>query len=141
MSDNHVTNGDLGPVAIEVGYDVRAAGLAESAKAALEGQSRFLDAAISSTPDFVYAFDRQRRFAYANPAMLNLFGLSADEMLGKSFADLNGSPELARLLDGHIDGIFAQSATVQNEVLQRAQRARRLFCLSVRPRLRRERGD
>ena len=53
---------------------------------------RFLEAKLSSIPDFVYAFDRQRRFAYANPAMLALFGRSADEILGKTFADLEYRP-------------------------------------------------
>ena len=53
--------------------------------AELAGQSRFLEATLSSIPDFVYAFDTQRRFVYANPPMLALFGLSADEMRGKSF--------------------------------------------------------
>jgi PAS domain S-box-containing protein len=87
-----------------------------SAEEALARQVRFLESNLSSIPDYVCAFDRQRRFAYANPAMLALFGLSADEMLGKSFADLAYPPDLAALLNGHIDRIFAEGVTVQNEV-------------------------
>lgn len=87
-----------------------------SAEEALARDVRFLQANLSSIPDYVYAFDRQRRFAYANPAMLGLFGVSANEILGKSLADLDYPPELASLLNGHIDEIFAQGVTVQNEV-------------------------
>lgn len=83
-------------------------------------QARFVEANLSAIPDYVYAFDRQRRFAYANPAMLDLFGLSAADMIGKSFADLDYPPDLARLLDADIDRIFAEGVTVQKEVFFRS---------------------
>lgn len=83
---------------------------------ALMRQVRFLEANLSAIPDYVYAFDRERRFVYANPAMLALFGLSAEAMLGRSFADLDYPPDLARRLDGDLDRIFAEGAIVQNEV-------------------------
>lgn len=76
----------------------------------------FLETNLSAIPDFVYAFDRERRFAYANPAMLALFGLTADEMIGCSFADLDYPPDLANLLNGHIDRIIAEGVTVEDEV-------------------------
>ncbi|MBB3952498.1 PAS domain-containing protein [Aureimonas jatrophae] len=78
-----------------------------------------MEANLSAIPDYVYAFDRQRRFAYANPAMLGLFGLSSSEMLGKTFLDLGYPADLARLLNGHIDRIFADGVTVEDEVFYR----------------------
>jgi len=87
---------------------------------AIASQARFLEAALSSIPDYVYAFDRQRRFAYANPAMLALFGLSAKEMMGQTFADLDYPEDLAALLNGHIDRILATGETIQNEVFFRS---------------------
>ena len=86
----------------------------------LARQVRFLEANLSAIPDYVYAFDRHHRFAYANPAMLGLFGLTSKEMLGKSFADLNYPADLATLLTGHIDQIFANGATIENEVFYRS---------------------
>lgn len=86
----------------------------------LARQVRFLEANLSAIPDYVYAFDRHRRFAYANPAMLGLFGLTSEEMLGKSFADLDYPADLATLLNGHIDQIFADGATIENEVFYRS---------------------
>ena len=79
-----------------------------SAAAALARHARFLEANLAAIPDFVYALDRQRRFTYANPAMLALFGLSADEMLGKNFADLDYPPSLADLLNSHIDRVVRE---------------------------------
>jgi PAS domain S-box-containing protein len=98
----------------------RATGRAEAANAALASQSRLLEATLSSIPDFVYAFDPQRRFAYANPAMLALFGLSAEEMLGKTFCELDFPTDLADRLNGHLDRVLRDGATVEDEVFYRS---------------------
>lgn len=82
--------------------------------------AQFLEATLSSIPDFVYAFDPCRRFAYANPAMLALFGLAADEMLGKTFADLGYPAALAARLDGHIDRVLKDGVTIEDEVFYRS---------------------
>lgn len=92
----------------------------EAAGAVLASQSRFLEATLSSIPDYVYAFDPHRRFAYANPAMLGLFGLPAEEMLGRTFADLGYPADLAERLNGHIDRIFQDGAIVEDEVFFRS---------------------
>lgn len=87
---------------------------------ALARQAKFLEASLSSIPDCVYAFDRRRRFAYVNTAMLTLFGLSADEMLGKTFAELDYPADLAGLLDRQIDRIFQDGTTIRDEVFFRS---------------------
>src|SRR3954451_14856068 len=92
----------------------------EDAGAVLAGQSQFLAATLSSIPDFVCAFDVQRRFAYANPAVLGLFGCSADEVLGKTFADLDYPVDLADRLTRHIDVILRDGVTVEDEVFYRS---------------------
>ncbi|MFC0406715.1 PAS domain S-box protein [Roseomonas elaeocarpi] len=98
----------------------RAAERVELAGAELASQSRFFQATLSSIPDFVYAFDPQRRFVYANQAMLALFGLSMEEMLGRTFADLNYPRDLAERLEAHIDRVLSVGATVQDEVFYRS---------------------
>ncbi len=86
----------------------------------LAGQSRFLAATLSSIPDFVYAFDRQRRFAYANPATLAVFGLSMGEVLGKTLAELDHPAELVERLNDHIDRVLSDGVTVEDEVFYRS---------------------
>jgi PAS domain S-box-containing protein len=73
-------------------------------------------ATLAAIPDFVYAFDRQRRFVYANSAMLGLFGLEAHQILGKSFSDLGYPAELAVRLNRHLDTILQNGVTVEDEV-------------------------
>jgi PAS domain S-box-containing protein len=116
--------GDEANEAIVVVQDVddlkRAAERIEAAGAVLASQSRFLEATLSSIPDFVYAFDPQRRFAYANPAMLALFGLSAEQMLGRTFADLDYPADLADRLNRQIDLVVKNGVTVEDEVFYRS---------------------
>jgi len=90
-------------------------------------RARFLEAMFSAIPDFVYAFDRERRFAYANPAMLALLGLTSDQMVGKTFEDLDYPPELASQLNGDIDKVLADGATVEDEVFFRSPTGRAAY--------------
>lgn len=98
-----------------------------TAEEALIRRVRFLEANLSSIPDYVYAFDRDRRFAYANPTMLALFGLSADEVIGRTFADLGNPADLAARLDQDIDRIFATGETVENEVFFRSRTGQAVY--------------
>jgi PAS domain S-box-containing protein len=89
----------------------------EYARAALAAQSRFLEVTLSSIPDYVYAFNREGRFAYVNESMLSMFGLTSDEMLGKNLTDLNYPADLAARLNSHINQIFRTGERIEDEVL------------------------
>jgi PAS domain S-box-containing protein len=88
----------------------------EAAAARLASQARFVEATLSSIPDYVYAFDADRRFVYANPVMLGLYGLASDDLLGRTLADLDYPPDLATHLNDHIDRIFRDGVTIEDEV-------------------------
>lgn len=94
----------------------RAAERIKAAAAVLARQSRFLETTLSSIPDFVYAFDRQHRFAYANAATLALFAFSADQLLGKTLADLNYPVDLADKLNADISQVLRDGSTAEGEV-------------------------
>ena len=98
----------------------RTAGQLEAIGAELVSKSCFLEATLASMTDLVYAFDPQHRFVYANPAMLALFGLSVDQMLGRNFADLNYPKELADHLNAHLDRVLNAGETVEDEVFFRS---------------------
>ena len=60
----------------------------DAASTRLAGQPVSLEATLSFIPDFIYAFDREGRFVYANPATQALLGRSEKEIIGSNFADL-----------------------------------------------------
>ena len=88
----------------------------EAAHAALTRQSRFVQTTLDALPDSVYAFDRAHRFVYVNRGMQELFGTAADNLLGRTFADLGYPADLTARLSAHLDTIFRTGATVEDEV-------------------------
>ncbi len=76
---------------------------------------RVIEAALSSVADFIYAFDRQGRFAYVNKALLDLWGLTLEEAVGKDFFDLHYPVELATTLQRQIEQVFTTGQGLSDE--------------------------
>ena len=72
-------------------------------------------AMVDAIPDYIYAFDREHRFAYVNRPMHELFGPTHDA-IGKTFQELGYPPTLAERLDGHLRHIFDTGETIEDEV-------------------------
>jgi len=51
-------------------------------------QVRLFDGIASTTPDFVYVFDREGRFHYANRRLLEVWGMKLSDVVGKTFRQL-----------------------------------------------------
>jgi PAS domain S-box-containing protein len=56
---------------------------------ALEQQRAFLRQVIDLNPNFIFAKDRQGRFTLANKALADAYGVTVDEMIGKTDAYFN----------------------------------------------------
>ena len=72
----------------------------------LERQSRLHDITLSSISDFAYIFDRKGCFVFVNQALLDLWGLSLDQAVGKNFFDLKYPDDLATRLQEQIQRVF-----------------------------------
>ncbi|MCD6052745.1 MAG: luxQ 14, partial [Verrucomicrobia bacterium] len=81
----------------------------------IEDQARIFDTTLSHINDFAYILDRRGRFLYANKPLLNLWGLSLEEAVGKDFFDLHYSPELAARFQRQIQQVFATKETLRDE--------------------------
>ncbi len=77
-----------------------------TAKVRVERQIHTLDTALSNTQDFTYTFDREGRFVYVNKPLLDLWGLTLEQAVGKNFFDLKYEPELAAKLQRQIQQVF-----------------------------------
>ncbi|HEY9249003.1 MAG TPA: PAS domain S-box protein [Rariglobus sp.] len=61
----------------------------------LRAQAAHFETTLANIHDFVYSFDREGRFTYVNRALLDLWGLTLDQAVGKNFTELAYPRELA----------------------------------------------
>jgi PAS domain S-box-containing protein len=54
----------------------------------IERQARIYDTILSATDDFAYIFDRDGRFLYANRRLLEVWGKTLDQVIGRTCYDL-----------------------------------------------------
>ncbi|MBW4460704.1 MAG: PAS domain S-box protein [Nodosilinea sp. WJT8-NPBG4] len=78
-------------------------------------QSHIFDAMLSAISDFVYLFDRQGRFVFVNQPLLDLWGLSLEDVVGKNFFDLNYPKALAAKHQREIEQVFTTAQPVRDE--------------------------
>lgn len=78
-------------------------------------QQKIFDVALSSLGDFIYVFDRRARFVYANQALLTLFGITLEDIVGKSFAEINYPPDLASRLSDQIQRVIDTGQAIRDE--------------------------
>ena len=81
----------------------------------LEQQFRTFDMTLSSITDFAYTFNRQGKFIYVNPPLLNLWGLKLEEAVGKTFSELPYPEEMAKRLQSQIQQVIATRKAVADE--------------------------
>jgi len=80
-----------------------------------EQQARIFDTTLSSIADFAYTFDRDGRFIYANPPLLDLFGVTLEEITGKTFRELPYPIDLADRMMKQIEWVFIMGKVVRDE--------------------------
>jgi len=78
-----------------------------SAARAARWYEKVLHAIGASSPDFTYIFDRDQRFVYVSPPLLELWGKTLDKTVGKNFADLGYPKHLVELHKEQLDRVLA----------------------------------
>lgn len=87
----------------------------QDSRTQLERQVQKFDATLSTITDFVFNFDADGRVLYANQGLLDLWGLTAAEALGKTMAELEYPEALAQQLTENIQRVFETKQTFKGE--------------------------
>lgn len=86
------------------------------AESATQVPLRVYETVVSATPDLVYVFDLNYKFAYANRALLTMWGKSWGTAIGKGLRE-NGYEEWhAAMHEREIDHVAATGESVRGEV-------------------------
>jgi PAS domain S-box-containing protein len=81
-----------------------------------ERQRRLYETVLSNTPDLVYVFDLEHRFTYANAVLLQMWGKTFEEAVGKTCWELGYEPWHAAMHDREIEEVKATKAPIRGEV-------------------------
>ena len=88
-------------------------------KSALEHAERLqqmYETITSNTPDLIYVFALDYTFTYANRALLEMWGKTWDDAIGKSLLENGYEPWHAQMHEREIDAIIATGKPVRGEV-------------------------
>jgi PAS domain S-box-containing protein len=81
-----------------------------------ERRRRLYEAILSTTPDLVYVFDRDHRFVYANAVLLQTWGRTWDEAIGRNCLELGYPDWHAEMHGREIEQVKATRRPVRGEV-------------------------
>lgn len=81
-----------------------------------ERQRRVYETITSGTPDLMYVWDLDYKFTYANTALLNMWGKSYEDAIGKTLLQNGYEPWHAAMHERELDHIIATKESVRGEV-------------------------
>lgn len=84
--------------------------------AQLRAQKRLYDSLVRSTPDLVYIIDADYKFRFANAALLEMWGKTLEESLGKRLIEVGYEPWHAEMHEREIDRVIATKKPIRGEV-------------------------
>jgi PAS domain S-box-containing protein len=81
----------------------------------MERRERILTSTLSYISDFAYIYDRDGRFLFVNRPLLDLWGITLEEAVGKDFFDLGYPHELAAQLQQQVREVFETKQALTGE--------------------------
>ena len=103
------------------------------AEVAVRSSEALLRAIADSSPDSIFAKDREGRWTFANQAVLRLFGKSGSEVVGRTDAEIIGDPEVARQLAANDRQVMESASHVNFEEVVPSSTGMRRFLVTKAP--------
>jgi|GEM_PF-2149902 len=78
----------------------------------LKRQKEFLSLVIDTNPSLIYAKDLEKRFVLVNQALADLYGMTKEQMIGKTVSDIYSDPELIARFDDQDQKIISSKESI-----------------------------
>lgn len=88
---------------------------AEKLALQVEQHAKVFDVTLTAIQDLVYTFDTNGRFTYSNFPLLDLLGITLEQIIGKTFYDLPYPHELATKLQSQIEEVIQTGKPVTDQ--------------------------
>jgi len=92
-----------------------------------ERRRRLYETVLSNSPDLAYVFDLEHRFTYANAVLLQMWGKTFEEAIGKTCWELGYEPWHAAMHDREIEQVKATKAPIRGDVPFNGTFGRRIY--------------
>ncbi|MFC7212553.1 ATP-binding protein [Saliphagus sp. GCM10025334] len=93
-----------------------------------EQERRLYETIITSTPDLVYAFNLDYRFIFANEALLEMWGQTLEESIGKTLLEIGYEPWHAEMHERELDQVVETKEPIRGEVaFEHAELGHRIY--------------
>jgi PAS domain S-box-containing protein len=100
----------------------------ETTREELEAQKRIYDAVTAATPDLIYVFNLDYTFAYANKALLTMWGRSWEQSIGQGLRAVGYEDWHAEMHEREIDTVVATKQLIRGQVsFPHAVQGRRIY--------------
>lgn len=83
----------------------------------LAEQIDLLNNILAGSTDHIYVFDRSGRYLYASPAGLTALGLQTNDLLGKTWRELNFPSHVMRRYEAEQSSVFQTGTPVKGEMI------------------------
>ncbi len=99
----------------------------EAEKAHAEYWQRVYETFLTHTPDFVYIIGLDKRFIYANDALITMWGKTLENVIGRTFYELDYEIWHADMHEREIDQVITTHKPVQNRIPFTGTNGRRIY--------------
>lgn len=82
---------------------------------------------LSGTPDFIYVFSLDYRVVFANDSLLTMWGVTAQQVVGKTFLEIGYEPWHAEMHCREIDEVRRTKGPIRGEVPFNGTHGRRIY--------------